>query len=84
MTPGKRYVSELTSRDLDELAALTNLEAGFLVSIEKSAGKIVIGIDKKSLALALNGFYRNGGCQVNPFASATANECLTVSFDPPS
>jgi hypothetical protein len=77
MTP-KKYITQLTGEDMKELAQATNLEPGFLIRIEKSQGKIKIGIDENALALAINGFYRNGGCNTN------AANCVNVQFDPPS
>lgn len=74
----KRYVTQLTAEDMRELAAATNLEAGWLVKIERNGDTVKIGIDEKALALAMNGFYRNGGIM-----TAAAN-CTTVSFNPPS
>ena len=77
MTP-KKYITQLTGDDMKELAQATNLEPGFLIRIEKSQGKVKIGIDENALALAINGFFRNGGCNTN------AANCVTVPFDPPS
>lgn len=77
MTP-KKYITQLTGEDMKELAQVTNLEPGFLIRIDKSQGKIKIGIDEGALALALNGFYRNGGCDTD------AANCVNVPFDPPS
>ena len=74
----KKYVTQLTAQDMKELEAVTNLEAGWLIRIDREQGKIKIGIDEAALALALNGFVRNGG------TSATAANCTTVSFNPPS
>ena len=77
MTP-KKYITQLTSEDMKELAQATNLEPGFLIRIDRSEGKIKIGIDESALALAINGFVRNGG------ANTTAENCTSVSFNPPS
>lgn len=77
MTP-KKYITQLTGEDMKELARATNLEPGFLIRIEKSQGKIKIGIDENALALAINGFFRNGGCNTN------AANCTNIPFDPPS
>lgn len=77
MTP-KNYITQLSKEDMKELAALTNIESGFLVRIDKTGGKIKIGIDESALALAINGFFRNGGCNTN------AMNCTAVSFNPPS
>ena len=77
MTP-KKYITQVTAEDMKELAAVTNLEPGWLVSIDKSQGKIRIGIDPNALAMAINGFFRNGGCNTN------AANCVNVPFDPPS
>lgn len=74
----KEYITQITRADMKELAALTNLEAGFCIRIEKSGGKWTVGVDETALALAINGFMRNGG------ASATAANCTSVSFNPPS
>ena len=74
----KKYITQLTGEDMKELAQVTNLEPGFLIRIEKSQGKIMIGIDENALALAINGFFRNGGCNVN------AENCVAVPFEPPS
>lgn len=77
MTP-KKYITQLTSEDMKELAQATNLEPGFLIRIDKSQGKFKISIDENALALAINGFYRNGGCNQN------AADCVTVPFAPPN
>lgn len=77
MTP-KNYITQINAEDMRELAALTNLQPGFLVAIEKTPDGVRIGIDKTALALALNGFFRNGGMQT------WAANCTDVSFDPPS
>lgn len=74
----KKYITQITGEDMKELAQVTNLEPGWLVSIDKSQGKIRIGIDPNALAQAINGFFRNGGCNTN------AEGCVTVPFDPPS
>ena len=72
------YITQITKQDLEELAALTNIEPGFCISIDKSQGKVKIGIDHVALAQAINGFIRNGG------ASTSGANSTTVSFDPPS
>lgn len=77
MTP-KKYITQVTAEDMKELSAVTNLEPGWLVSIDKSQGKIRIGIDPNALAMAINGFFRNGGCNTN------AANCVNVPFEPPS
>lgn len=77
MTP-KKYLTQITAQDLKELAQVTNIEPGWLVSIDKSQGKIRIGIDPNALAMAINGFFRNGGTNTN------ATNCVNVPFDPPS
>lgn len=78
MKKGKQYVTQLTGADLDELAELTEMEPGFCIRIERTGDKIIIGIDKSALALAINGFIRNGG------ANTSASGCTDISFDPPS
>ena len=77
MTP-KKYITQVTGEDMKELAAVTNLEPGWLVKIDKSQGKITIGIDPNALAMAINGFFRNGGCYTD------AANCVAVPFNPPS
>ena len=77
MTP-KKYITQLTGEDMKELAQVTNLEPGFLIRIDKSQGKVKISIDENALALAINGFFRNGGCNTN------AANCVNVPFNPPS
>lgn len=77
MTP-KKYITQLTGEDMKELAQVTNLEPGFLIRIDKSQGKVKISIDENALALAINGFFRNGGCNTN------AANCVNVPFGPPS
>ena len=79
MTP-KKYITQLTGEDMKELAQVTNLEPGFLIRIEKSQGKVKIGIDENAFALAINGFIRNGGAG----AGMSAANCVNVSFEPPS
>lgn len=78
MKRGKKYITELTAQDLLEIANATNPQAGFCINIEKSNDGLKISIDQKALALAINGFFRNGGCATN------ANNCVNVPFDPPS
>lgn len=77
MTP-KKYITQITGEDMKELAQATNLEPGWLIRIDKSQGKVKISIDENALALAINGFYRNGGCNTN------AENCVAVPFEPPS
>lgn len=77
MTP-KKYITQITSEDMKELAALTHIEPGFLIRIDYEGDKIKIGIDEAALAQAINGFIRNGGTQT------TAANCTQVSFNPPS
>lgn len=77
MTP-KKYITQITGEDMKELAQVTNLEPGFLIRIDKSQGKVKISIDENALALAINGFFRNGGCNTN------AANCVTVPFAPPN
>ena len=72
------YITQITKQDLEELAALTNIEPGFCISIDKSQGKVKIGIDQVALAQAINGFIRNGGANTN------GTDCTNVSFEPPS
>lgn len=78
MKRGKKYVTQLTAQDLLEIANATNPQAGFCINIEKSNDGLKISIDQKALALAINGFFRNGG------AATTANDCVNIPFDPPS
>ena len=77
MTP-KKYITQITGEDMKELAQVTNLEPGFLIRIDKSQGKVKISIDENALALAINGFFRNGGCNTN------AANCVNVPFESPS
>lgn len=77
MTP-KKYITQITGEDMKELAQVTNLEPGFLIRIDKSQGKVKISVDENALALAINGFFRNGGCNTN------AADCVTVPFAPPN
>ena len=72
------YITQITKQDLAELAAVTNLEPGFCISIDRSSGKIKIGIDQVALAQAINGFIRNGG------ANTSSADCTAVPFNPPS
>ena len=74
----KRYITQITQQDMKELEQLTNMEPGWLIRIEKSQGKLQISVDPNALAQAINGFYRNGGCNTN------AAGCLEVPFEPPS
>lgn len=74
----KEYITQLSKEDMKELAALTNIECGFLIRIDRTGGKIKIGIDESALALAINGFVRNGGTNTD------AAGCTSVPFNPPS
>jgi hypothetical protein len=74
----KKYITQITAQDMKELEAVTNLEAGWLIRIDRDQGKIKIGIDQTAFALALNGFFRNGGMQTY------AANCTEISFNPPS
>lgn len=77
MTP-KQYITQITAEDMRELSAVTNLKAGWLIRIDKNEDGVTISVDQTALALAINGFIRNRGGQVN--AVVAANE---ISFDPP-
>lgn len=72
------HITQLTKRDLQEIANATNPQSGFLINIEKSSDGLKFSIDPKALALAINGFIRNGGAATN------ANNCVNISFNPPS
>lgn len=74
----KKYITQITGEDMKELAQVTNLEPGWLIRIDKSQGKIKISVDENALALAINGFFRNGGCNTN------AANCVNVPFAPPN
>ena len=78
MKPDKSFIFQLTKEDLREIANATNPKPGFGINIEKTKDGIQISIDKQALALAINGFYRNGGC------ATTAANCVNIPFDPPS
>lgn len=73
----KRYITQITQQDMKELEQLTNMEPGWLIRIERSQGKLQIGIDPNALAQAINGFFRNGGCNTN------AANCVNIPFEPP-
>lgn len=74
----KKYVTQITAKDMAEVAAVTNMEPGFLIRIDKTPEKITIGIDKAAFAQALNGFIRNGG------GSTDASGATAISFNPPT
>ena len=74
----KRYITQMTQQDMKELAQVTNMEPGWLIRIERSQGKLQISVDPNALAQAINGFFRNGGCNTN------AAGCVEVPFEPPS
>lgn len=84
MKTGKKNITQLAKKDIEELAAVTNLEPGFLLTIEKNKGKVVIGVDSQAFKIAFNGFFRNYGCSKIVFAAPSAYNCTTVPFDPPS
>ena len=71
------YIFQLSKEDLREIANATNPKPGFLIDIEKTKAGIQISVNQQALALAINGFYRNGGCAKN------AADCVNTSFDPP-
>ena len=72
------HITQLTKHDLQEIANATDPQPGFCINIDKSNDGIKISIDPKALALAINGFIRNGGATTN------ANNCVNISFNPPS
>lgn len=74
----KRYITQLTKQEIADLLAAADPVPGFCVRIEKTKGQLKIGIDENALKLAINGFFRNGGCQ------ASAANCLNIKMDPPS
>ena len=74
----KQYITQITAEDMKELAALTNIEPGFLIRIDREQGKWKISIDQNGLAQAINGFIRNGG------ANTSGVDSTSVPFDPPS
>lgn len=77
MTP-KQYITQITAEDMRELSAVTNLKPGWLIRIDKNGDGVTISVDETALALAINGFVRNFGTQVN------ASDCTTKSFNPPN
>jgi hypothetical protein len=74
----KDYFFQLTKKDLEDIAKATDPKPGFCVKIENTADCIKIGLDENALKLAINGFFRNGGCNTR------AAGCVDVPFDPPS
>jgi hypothetical protein len=74
----KEYITQISRSDLQELSDLTNVRPGFLIRIDKDKGGWVIGIDENALRYAINGFFRNGGC------NTTAGNSQNVPFNPPS
>lgn len=72
------YISQISKKDMEEIAAVTNLEAGWLIRIEKVDGKVVVSIDQNAFAQALNGFIRNSG------GTVSGADSTSISFDPPS
>lgn len=54
MDPNIKYITEITQKDLRELAALTKLEAGDGVVIEKSGDSIKIGLDREKMRAFLS------------------------------
>ena len=74
----KDYFFQLTKKDLEDIAKATDPKPGFCVKIENTADGIKIGLDENALKLAINGFFRNGGC------NTSAANCVDVPFDPPS
>lgn len=78
MNRNAAYLFQLSKEDLREIADATNPKAGFLITINKTRDGITIEVDKKALALAINGFFRNGGCNL------PAAACVNVPFNPPS
>lgn len=73
-----QYITELTREDLAEIAAAVDPVPGFCICITREGGRLKIGIDMNALAMAINGFIRNGGAQTN------AAGAVNVSFNPPS
>ena len=53
----KKYITQLTAKDMQEIAAATNLEPGWLVTIDKTEDKIKIGIDYTQFALAMQAIF---------------------------
>lgn len=78
MNKGLNYIFQLSKDDLREIANAVDPKPGFCINIEKTKDGILISLDKTALALAINGFYRNGGC------TTSAANCVNISFDPPS
>ena len=78
MNANIQHITELTRADLQEIAAAADPVPGFCIRIERVGGKLKIGIDEAALALAINGFVRNGG------TSVSASDATNVSFNPPS
>lgn len=73
-----KHITELTRNDLRDIEAAVSPVPGFCIRIEKTQGQLKISIDENALRLAINGFIRNGG------ANMDSASCVNVPFDPPS
>ncbi len=49
----KRYITQLTFKDMKEIAAAVNMKQGWLVRIDREADAIKISIDYTALVLAM-------------------------------
>ena len=54
MEPNIKYITEITAKDLRELAALTHLEQGEGIVIEPTATGIKIGLDREKVRAFLS------------------------------
>ena len=49
MDPNKKHITEITAKDLQELAALTHLEAGDGIEIKRNGDSIKISLDRDKM-----------------------------------
>jgi len=52
----KRYITQLTAKDLQEIAAAANMTAGIGIRITRNAENVEIAIDQQALACMIESY----------------------------
>lgn len=71
----KRYITDVTRRDLEEIAAATNPVAGPGIRIDKTGDSIRFRVDEQQLKFWIWTFLKNGA------ASATADQVSDIDIN---
>ena len=80
MDPKKRFITQITKEDLRDIAAATNPTPGFMFRVDKSPGKLKLGLEENMLKIGIYAFLKHLGVPVGNFTQEQICE-MTMALD---